>query len=186
MSSVISVENLSKKYIIGHQEQERYTALRDVLTEGAKRFTHKLTHPFTKPKNDPTHEEFWALKDISFDIKQGDRVRIIGRNGAGKSTLFKILSRITDPTTGQIKIKGRVASLLEVGTGTDLTIRELAEAVARVLSHSGKFVQDTSKPDGTMRKVMDVSKTKSLGWKVKRNLQDGITLTYNLFKEVQK
>ena len=124
--TVIRVENLGKKYTIGRQQQgERYTALRDVIANGAKGVAGRFQSGKGK-RQDSTSEDFWALKDVSFEIKQGDRVGIVGRNGAGKSTLLKVLSRITEPSKGLIRIKGRVASLLEVGTGfhPELTGRE--------------------------------------------------------------
>ena len=121
--SIIEVKNISKRFILNHEGGEKYTALRDVVTQKLKK---TFSFPTSLPETKKTKEEFWALKDVSFNIEQGDRVGIIGRNGAGKSTLLKILSRITEPTSGEIRIKGRVASLLEVGTGfhPELTGRE--------------------------------------------------------------
>ncbi|MFH1777836.1 MAG: polysaccharide ABC transporter ATP-binding protein [Candidatus Omnitrophota bacterium] len=117
---IIQVKKISKKYRIGHQE--RYLALRDVIANCFK----KPWQIFTKASNHVSNEDFWALKDIDFDVQQGEVVGVIGRNGAGKTTLLKILSRITYPSKGEIRLLGRVGSLLEVGTGfhPELTGRE--------------------------------------------------------------
>ena len=128
MSVAIKVENLSKKYIIRHEKKTaNYETFGETVIQGSKNIANKAIHPFTGKKIDSqTQEEFWALKDINFEINQGDKVGIIGRNGAGKSTLLKVISRITEPSSGKIHINGRIASLLEVGTGfhPELTGRE--------------------------------------------------------------
>jgi lipopolysaccharide transport system ATP-binding protein len=119
--AVITVENLSKCYMVGRNaaRDERNPTLRDAVVRGASGFARK-TRDIARGKpiiQGQRLEEFWALTDVSFEVNAGDTLGIIGRNGAGKSTLLKVLSRITEPTKGRITIQGRVASLLEVGTG---------------------------------------------------------------------
>jgi len=124
--AVITVENLSKSYLLGHRTGDH--TLRDVIGREARNFTRKAIDVFRGRQvvQGDEVEEFWALKNVSLQVKKGEVLGIIGRNGAGKSTLLKILSRITEPTEGQVVLRGRVASLLEVGTGfhPELTGRE--------------------------------------------------------------
>lgn len=117
---IIDVESVSKCYRLQHQASERYTTLRDTLTKSARGLLRGRGTAKT------AHEDFWALRDVSFSLEEGEVLGVIGRNGAGKSTLLKVLSRITEPTKGRITLRGRVASLLEVGTGfhPELTGRE--------------------------------------------------------------
>lgn len=117
--SVISVRNLGKRYLLGKGGGERYRALRDVIANSVKSV-------FKRNDRQNSLEELWALKDVCFDVEDGETVGIIGRNGAGKSTLLKLLSEITEPTEGEIHLRGKVSSLLEVGVGfhPELTGRE--------------------------------------------------------------
>jgi len=124
--TVVKIENLSKRYYLSHDKSNPYASLREILANWVKHSYQKMKHPFSYQNQDHTEEEFWALQDINLNFEEGDRVAILGHNGAGKSTLLKLISRITEPTTGRMTICGRVSSLLEVGTGfhPDLTGRE--------------------------------------------------------------
>jgi lipopolysaccharide transport system ATP-binding protein len=117
MTAIISIENLHKKYTLKHNANKRYSSLRDELANVAQKIVGRLKNSKEYFLQEPSEEEFWALNGINLEIQQGERLGIIGRNGAGKSTLLKVISRIIEPTKGRVTLRGRVSSLLEVGTG---------------------------------------------------------------------
>jgi lipopolysaccharide transport system ATP-binding protein len=126
MALAIQVEGLGKRYLLTHQHKAPYRSLRDSIVETAHDIGYAAKRLLNSKAARAEKEEFWALKDVDLQVEQGERLAIIGRNGAGKSTLLKLLSRVTEPTRGRAKLRGRVASLLEVGTGfhPELTGRE--------------------------------------------------------------
>ena len=144
---ILSIENVSKRYFLGHEShhRERYHSLRDTVSRYARDLGRKAIDMARGRQiiQGDEIEEFWALKDVSFDVKRGEVLGIIGRNGAGKSTLLKILSRVTEPTEGRVTLRGRVASLLEVGTGfhPELTGRENVYLNGAILGMSKREIK---------------------------------------------
>jgi lipopolysaccharide transport system ATP-binding protein len=137
--NAIEATNISKCYVIHHEQQRQRPSLRETVGRGFSR----MLAPTSKKVKGNADETFWALKDIDFTVQQGDRFAILGKNGAGKSTLLKIISRITAPTTGSLHIKGKVASLLEVGTGfhVELTGRENIFLNGAILGMSKSYIR---------------------------------------------
>src|SRR5215216_1668164 len=148
MAASVCVDNLAKLYRVDARQQT-YATLRDSISESCQSAWRRLRRRFSR--HQPVcgekrleGEDFWALKNVSFQIDQGDVVGVVGRNGAGKSTLLKILSRITEPTQGRVRLRGRVASLLEVGTGfhPELTGRENIFLNGAILGMSKAEIRD--------------------------------------------
>ena len=162
MQCAIAVRNLSKHYRLGDHTPGRYGMLRESIMKAASRSVNRLRRAFgggTGRRNENVSDSLWALKDVSFDVRRGESVGIIGRNGAGKSTLLKVLSRITAPTEGEVQLRGRLGSMLEVGTGfhpeltgrdniflngslMGMTRREIARRYDRIVEFSeiGNFI----------------------------------------------
>src|SRR5262245_59319265 len=144
---IVRAEHLSKKYRIWRQAQPPpYEALRDVIARRiaeAARAVHNMWRPSNGNGLSSQTEDFWALTDVSFDLQQGEVLGIIGNNGAGKSTLLKILSRVTEPTEGRVRMRGLVASLLEVGTGfhQELTGRENIQLNGAILGMTTREIR---------------------------------------------
>jgi len=132
----VSTENISKRYRLG-------TINRGVLFQEVRDTINRVVWGKNSVEPKPDRNEFWALRDVSFDLKEGDTMALIGRNGAGKSTLLKILSRTTSPTAGRVRLRGRVGSLLEVGTGfhPELTGRDNVYLYGSILGMSKRELE---------------------------------------------